>query len=323
MKINNLLAILAVLCPFSASAGELLKNWGLYNTEAKSHIDAPKAWALAKGGRVVKVCVVDTGVDIYHPDLKDRICPPIHGDEYGWDYVAGKKNPVDSIGHGTHVAGIIRATSPSACIIPVKWYSDSISVGERLQNSAKAIQYCLDRGAEVINYSGGGAELKAEKAAIEKANRKGVIFVAAAGNEGFYLSDQVNSAGYYPASYKLPNIIAVASLNIHGELLKSSDYGPAVQVAAPGENIYSTVPNERYAYNTGTSMAAPFVSGIAAMLLSKFKLTVPQLKVIIVESVNKQPNLKDAVTSGGKVNAFKAMVRAKQFTVRHLASKIR
>lgn len=320
MKISNFLAILGLLVPGVVNAGELMKNWGLFNQHHSSHIDAPKAWKLAKGGRRVAVCVIDTGVDITHPELKGRICPSVNGDEYGWDFVTNTKNPTDFNGHGTHVAGIIRATAPTACIIPVKWYSDRSTLAERLKATTDAIGYCAKRGARIINYSGGGEFSDNERLAIEIAGRKGILFVAAAGNEYMRLG---GSVGYYPASYNLPNILAVASLTFDNQLVPSSDYGSMVQVAAPGENIYSTIPGGRYANLTGTSMATPFVSGIAAMLLSKYSLSVKQLKDVIIGSVDKKPALRGKVSSGGKVNAYRAMVKAKEFVVRKPTSKIR
>lgn len=310
MKISNLLAFLALLCPSIVDAGPLSNNWGL------DVVEAPKAWKLAQGGSTVKVCVIDTGIDVTHPELSGRICDPINGDEYGWDFVNNRKNPVDAHGHGTHVAGILRAVSPSACIIPVKWFEDKVKTNRLIAATIESIKYCKARGAKIVNFSGGGSPSNGERLLIK--SNKSMLFVVAAGNE---YTDLDRNPAYFPAGYDLDNLISVASTDANSSILNSSDYGPGkVQLAAPGENIFSLLPGDKYAYLTGTSMATPFVSGIAAMIWSKYpKLTIAQVRRILMESVDKIENLKDKVKSGGRVNAFKAMKLAKKIA---LQSKI-
>jgi thermitase len=310
---------LALVQQSSATHGvSALKNWGLENAEAStSHINARKAWRISKGSKKVVVAVIDTGIDPTHPDLKDNICRGPH-DEYGYDFVANKKNPVDQHGHGSHVAGIIGATAknnagamgvaPNICIMAVRYYSDTATGAQNLANTVKAINYAVDHGANVINYSGGGAEFSMqEMQAIKRAEAKGVIFVAAAGNE-YQDTDQAGNA-YFPAAYGLSNIIAVAATNIHNQILPSSNWGKKhVHVAAPGENIYSTLPHGKYGYLTGTSQATAFVSGLAALILSEYPHLKPvEVRNIIMKTADRLQSLDGKVASGGRINAYAAL----------------
>lgn len=199
-------------------------------------------------------------------------------DVAGWDFVNNQPLPYDTHGHGTHISGIIAAQSsnglgatgvcPGVSIMPLKYYDSGSNGMNNLQNTVRAIQYAVRMGAHIINYSGGGAEpASAERAAVEEANRKGVLFVAAAGNDGH------NNAisPYYPASYPVDNIIGVASLNQKNQLLSSSNFGTTVHVAAPGLGILSTVPGGKFGTMSGTSQATAFVTGAAALLASQLK----------------------------------------------------
>ncbi len=296
----------------------LLRNWGLDNSEYPSHINARKAWKITKGKKSIRVCVVDTGIDATHPDLKDNICRKSGSDEYGYDFVLNRKNPGDFHGHGSHVSGIVGATAkaeagasgvaPNVCIMAVRYYSDTASGAQNLNNTVKAINYCVDNDADIINYSGGGAEYSAsEMKAIQRAEAKGILFVAAAGNE--YQNTDEDGNSYYPAAYGLSNIISVAATNIKNELLPSSNWGKKhVHVAAPGEHIFSTLPKGRYGYLTGTSQATAFVSGLAALILSENKdLTPSEVRDIIMKSADRIKNLETKIASGGRINAYSAL----------------
>ncbi len=297
---------------------KLLKNWGLDNSEQASHINVRKAWKITRGSKKIVVAVIDTGIDPNHPDLRDNICRTGPHKEYGFDFVTNKRNPLDSHGHGTHVAGILGATAktaagasgvaPNICIMAVRYYSETASGAQNLANTVKAINYAVDHGANVINYSGGGAEFSAaEMKAIQRAEAKGVVFVAAAGNE-YQDTDQSGNA-YYPAAYGLSNVIAVAATNIKNQILPSSNWGMKhVHVAAPGENIYSTLQKGRYGYLTGTSQATAFVSGLAALILSENPDLKPvEVRDIIMKSADKIDSLKGKVASGGRINAYAAL----------------
>lgn len=199
-------------------------------------------------------------------------------DAIGWDFVHDLPLPYDTHGHGTHIAGIVASTAVAGLaqgtncqrvqIMPLKYYDNSGAGFNNLANTVRAIQYATKNGANIINYSGGGSDPAAsEKAAIEDANKKGILFVAAAGNDGH----NNDSTPYYPASYGLDNIIGVASLNKQNQLLPSSNYGKTVQVAAPGLSILSTLPEGKYGTMSGTSQATAFVTGTAALLSNQMK----------------------------------------------------
>jgi thermitase len=311
--------------PFTKLPTPTFRNWGITNSTGKSDIDALDAWKIEEGSRDIVVAVIDTGIDATHPDLKPNLWHDKNSPTavYGWDFVAGKPNPVDDHGHGTHVAGIIGAiANPSAgvsgvahrvSIMAVKYYSESNSGAVNLANTVKAIDYAVDHGARIINYSGGGPEFsESEYLALKKAEAKGILVVAAAGNER-QNTDKIENY-YYPAAYKLSNIISVAATDIENRLLASSNWGKAkVDVGAPGENIFSTLPNHRYGQMSGTSQATAFVTGIAALMLSKSPtLTPTQVREYVVASVDKLPTLKDKVSSGGRVNAYHALLALNQ-----------
>lgn len=299
-----------------------LKNWGLINLEDRSHIQAPDAWKIEEGNQNIIVAVIDTGIDPTHRALAKNIwhdskenLPGV----YGWNFVSDQPNPNDEHGHGTHVAGIIGAIADPetgvsgvahhVSIMPVKYYSDANPGSVNLKNTVKAIEYAVDHGARIINYSGGGPEFcHDEYMAIKKAEAKGVLFVAAAGNE--HQNTDKTENFYYPSAYRLSNIISVAATDIHNNLLASSNWGKKnVDVAAPGENIYSTLPGGRYGYMTGTSQATAFVTGMAALLLSQDPtLTPQQLKKIILASVDRFSQLQDKLATGGRVNAYTALL---------------
>jgi thermitase len=171
------------------------------------------------------------------------------------------------------------------------------------------LNYAVDHGARIINYSGGGPEFSEDEyLAIKKAEAKGILVVSAAGNE--HQNTDLTENYYYPAAYRLSNIISVASTDINNNLLPSSNWGKThVDVAAPGENIFSTLPNGRYGYMTGTSQATAFVTGIAALLLSKDPTLTPvQLKEMIMSSVDRFPQLETKLVTGGRVNAYGALL---------------
>lgn len=256
----------------------------------------------------VVVAVVDTGIDYTHPELqdslyvnngeigawsdptgktscKDKSCNGIDDDGNGfvddvsgWDFVHDVAMPYDTHGHGTHIAGIIASKAangmgtagicPEVTIMPLKYYDNSGIGYNNLQNTVRAIQYAVKNGANIINYSGGGADpALTERVAIELAQKKGVLFVAAAGNDGH----DNTASPYYPASYPLDNIISVASLNKQNQFLPSSNFGKTVMVGAPGLSILSTLPGGRFGTMSGTSQATAFVTGAAALLASQYK----------------------------------------------------
>lgn len=305
-----------------------LKNWGLINaieSQPPSHIHATDAWRIEEGSSNIVVAVIDTGIDPNHKDLSKNIWqdPRIKSNRvYGWNFITDSANPTDDHNHGTHVAGIIGAVGDlesgvsgvahHVSIMAVKYYSEANTGSVNLRNTVKAIRYAADHGAKIINYSGGGPEFSQEEyLAIKYAESKGILFVAAAGNE--HKNADIAENYYYPAAYQLPNMISVAATDIHNHLLSSSNWGPShVDVAAPGENIYSTLPGGRYGYMTGTSQATAFVSGLAALLLSQDPSLKPQqLKSIIIGSADPLAALNGKVAANGRINAYSALMALK------------
>lgn len=305
------------------------RNWGLTNSQAMD------AWKIEAGSRNVVVAVIDTGVDFNHEALSPnqwRDPEAQNAPTYGWNFVNNKANPIDDHGHGTHVAGIVGAVTqpkvgvsgvaPRVSIMAVKYYSDANPGAVNLANTVKAINYAVDHGAQIINYSGGGPEFSEEEyLAIKRAESKGVLFVSAAGNE-HQDTDKVENY-YYPSAYRLSNILSVAATDQGNRLLSSSNWGKKkVDVAAPGENIFSTLPGGRYGSMTGTSQATAFVSGLAALLLSKNPALKPEeLKSLIMSSVDRLPTLADRVATGGRINAYQALVALQQGVMGRVAQE--
>ena len=304
---------------------QLFRSWALADT---SPLELQKAWSISQGNKRIVVAVIDTGADYTHSDLKNNIWQnpneiPNNGkdddgngfidDTMGWNFVANDPYPSDEHGHGTHVAGIIGAVRgngigisgvcPNISLMILKYYSPNATGKENLENTIKSFRYAVQNGAHIINYSGGGAEFsKEEREAILEAKKKGIIVVAAAGNE----RQNADIHAYYPASYDLDNIISVAALTPAHKLVDSSNYGiKRIDVAAPGQNIYSTLPKGQYGYMTGTSQATAFVTGVAALALSTYG-TLPSIAIKNILLKNTQPtkSLQGKIKTGGMVNAY-------------------
>lgn len=231
------------------------KQWHLQK------IEAPKAWDVSQGG-YGPIAVVDTGIASAQSDLSGWI-------SQGYNFVAGNTNANDDNGHGTHVAGIISASSNNGngvasigfkgTLLPVK-VLDSNGSGT-YANVASGIIYAADQGSKVINMSlGGSSSSLTLKNAVSYAQSKGSIIVAAAGNNG-------NSTAVYPAVY--PGVIAVSASTQDDTLASFSSYGSHIYVSAPGTGIISTYNNGGYATLSGTSMATPVVSGLIGLALSR------------------------------------------------------
>lgn len=270
-------------------------NWGL------KFIHADQAWQQTRGRTDITVAIIDTGCDIHHPDLAGSIWsnPGETGrdrygldkasngidddgngfvdDAHGWDFVSNSPAVMDEHGHGTHVAGIIGAhpvsaagssgVAPHVSLMILKYYDSQANEDQSLARTIEAIHYAVKMGAHIINYSGGGiSRNSAEEKALQEAAQQKILVVAAAGNEGLN-SDFFH---FYPADYDLPNILSVAAVDRRGDLMDVSNFGrTTVDLAAPGKNIYSTLPGEAHGYMSGTSQAAAFVTGVAALLMAQ------------------------------------------------------
>ncbi|MEM1226024.1 MAG: S8 family serine peptidase [Planctomycetota bacterium] len=251
-------------------------------------VEAPEAWAAGYTGQGILVAVVDTGVDLDHPDLVNNLYVnpgEIAGDGIdndgngfvddirGYDFVGRDANPNDGNGHGTHVAGTIAADlngvgatgiAPDATILPVRVLGND---GSGSTNSVAAgIRYAAELGADIINLSLGGGYSRAIDAAIQYAESLGSLIIAAAGNESAALPG-------YPARFSASddNVLSVGAHDQRNQIARfSNDVGNsgAVQIDAPGVGIYSTYIGGGYATLSGTSMASPHVAGVAALALS-------------------------------------------------------
>ena len=280
------------------------KQWAI------NKIQLPKAWNYTTGSSSVVVGVIDSGVDYTHPDLDDKIVTSL-----SYDFVENTSilpNPEDIDVHGTIVSGIIAAeTNNGIGIAGTSWNVKIASLrvfnkygGGSKIDVARAIDFAKQNGIKILNYSGGGAkEELLLKAAIE--NYKGV-FVCAAGNDSSNNDEYV----YYPANYNYySNLISVGASDSNDSITDFSNYGKNnVDLFAPGEDIYSTIFDAAYQNKNGTSVAAPYVTGVAALLLSEYpSLTAAQIKTAIVDNVDKVSALSDYCKYGGRLNAFKAL----------------
>jgi len=302
--------------------------WGL------RQISAPEAWDLTTGSDSVTVAVVDSGVDYTHPDLgPDNIWANaaetanlvdddgngLVDDVRGWDFLSGDNAPLDVDGHGTHVAGTIGARGNNSLgvtgvnwrvkVLPLRAGDETNGLAESAIVSSFA--YACAKGAKVINGSFGG-DVYSPTIHDAIAACPGALFVFAAGNGGEDgLGDNNDLAGSYPCNDQSPNVLCVAATGRGDTLSSFSNFGPnTVDLAAPGEGILSTVPGSAYAFYDGTSMAAPHVSGVAALVWAQRPaLRVDEVRRSIVLGVDPKPQLARLVGSGGRLNAFRALTQ--------------
>jgi subtilisin len=229
--------------------------WGI------STVNAPAAWAISKGTGV-KVGILDTGISLSHPDLAANI-------KGGINTIKPAKSANDDNGHGSHCAGIVGAINNTIGVVgvapEVNLYAvkvlNSAGIGS-LSDIIEGLQWCIDNQIQVVSMSfGSNGSNTTEHNAIIKAYNAGITLVAAAGNDG-----AANSVDY-PGAY--PEVIAVSALNSNLSLASYSSYGPEVDIAAPGTQVYSTYKGTAYATLSGTSMATPHVTGVAALRIAQ------------------------------------------------------
>ncbi|MCX7634558.1 MAG: S8 family serine peptidase, partial [Syntrophales bacterium] len=299
-------------------------------------IGLPTAWDVSTGSPRVLVAIIDTGVDYNHPDLSSNIWNnpgeiPANGvdddgngytdDIRGWDFSGagmGDADPLDFNGHGTHVAGVVAAVgdngigvaggSWSSRIMALKVQADGGGQMESIDIAA-AIEYAVAKGARIVNCSfGGSTYVTAEYNAFVRLRDAGILVVAAAGNDGKNI-DPATGNKCYPASYGLDNIIAVAASDQNDSLYSSSNYGAqTVHLMAPGVSIYSTCLSGSYCYKSGTSMATPHVTAVAALMLAKSPtLTYSQVKKAILDTVDPISSVAGKLISGGRLNGAAAL----------------
>jgi subtilisin family serine protease len=310
--------------------------WGLNNTgqtvngvtgKPDADIDAPEAWEYSKGSKDVVVAVIDSGVDYNHPDLAPNIWtnPGESGggketngadddgngfvdDFRGWDFGNNDNDPMDPHSHGTHVAGTIGAVGDNGLgITGVAWSANLMPVkigdeqgGLSAASVIEGLGYAVRAGAKVVNGSfGGGNRTQAEEDAIKAAKDK-TLFVVAAGND----RQNNDREPFFPCNFKSPNLVCVAATDQKDELAIFSNYGEQnVDIAAPGMNIYSTIPGGGYGFKNGTSMAAPHVAGAAALLFSFQKDATPSKvrEAIVSVLFDKLDSLRGKVATSGRL----------------------
>ncbi len=278
--------------------------WRQWNME---QIAAPGAWDVAKGDSNLIIAVIDSGADVNHPDLKGRLLN-------GWDYVRGDAIPDDEYGHGTHVAGVLGAvTNNGLGVAGTSWYGRLLLYKVLDKNGygtyadiASAIVSAQGNGARIINLSlGGSTSSQTLLNAVNAAYEAGILLVGATGND--------NGAVRYPAAYS--QVVAVAATTNLDRHAWYSNYGPEVDVAAPGglpeSAIYSTIPGKSYGFLYGTSMSAAHVSGLATLVWSLAPtLSRDAVRQVIEATAEKVDSISHPYTGGrnnylgyGRINA--------------------
>lgn len=339
--------------PFYASVLELARiegirspavgpgNYEVVTTEAIEGVDIQmrKAWEVydndTAGKREVIVAIIDTGIDISHPELKDSIWVntgeiPDDGidndgngyidDYHGWNFF-GNNNQISAGSeddHGTHAAGTISAARNNegiagitdnnyVKIMPVKVLGTEQGVGDA-ESVIAGIRYAEANGASICNLSFGTYTNYPQL--LETIRNSNMLFVVAAGNGDYYgRGYNIDLSPVYPASYNLDNIITVSNLLFDGNLDGSSNFGAnCVDIAAPGSYILSCTTNNAYGFMSGTSMSAPMVTAVAAMTYSyRTDLQLSDIKNALLSSARQTDALKGKSVSGGMLDAYGAL----------------
>jgi subtilisin family serine protease len=298
-----------------------------------TRMDAENAWNVTTGSPSVMVAVIDTGVEYNHTDLIDNIVvnngeTPGNGidddsngyidDYFGYDFYSEDGNPVDEHGHGTHCAGIVGARGDngrgvvginwSVGILPVRVLGPGGSGSDA--DVAAGMYYAIARGASILSLSLGGPSFSAVlDDAVQYARDQGVLVIAAAGND---YGQNLDVEPSYPASLSYDNMVAVAATDSTDGLAYFSNYGSSsVHVAAPGDAILSTYLEDTFAYMSGTSMATPYVAGIAALMKSANpSLGYLDMRSGLISSSDPIEALQGKVVANGRVNAHRAVSAA-------------
>lgn len=309
-----------------------LNNIGQDGGKVGADVRALQAWTKTRGSKDVVVAVLDTGVDYTHLDLTANMwfrpdnVPQYadtelgsFNDERGYDANVNAADPMDDNGHGTHCAGIVGAEGDNnegiaginwnVQIMPLKFLGRG-GFGST-KDAIEAINYAIDRKQKGVNIRvisaswGSTANSKPLEDAIRAAGEHGILFVAAAGNS----STDNDRRPHFPSNYDLPNVISVAALDRTDSLASFSNFGAkTVHVAAPGREIVSTWLGNAYREASGTSMATPYVSGVAALIIANEpNISLEKLRDRVIKSVDKIDSLNGKVASGGRINAAKAL----------------
>lgn len=304
---------------------EATPNDPYYSSQwAASKIKLPQAWNIATGSSSVVVGVIDTGIDAEHPDLENR-----YNEDFSFTYDSAQSFDIDNNGHGTMVAGIIAAQgNNNSGVCGVGWNVQVASLkafdGNGYSYSsyvARAINYATSKGIPILNLSAGWSSADVEyDTALNSviANYRG-LFVCSAGNKGI----NNDSNAHYPSNYRMWNLIAVGASTQADQRRGNSNYGKTtVDIFAPGDSILSCYPYIKctmgmctgthhatgYHYGSGTSYAAPYVAGVAALILSKYpSLSTNMVKSRIMKGVDHISAFANFCVSGGRLNAYIAL----------------
>ena len=296
-------------------------------------INAPAAWDISAGGETI-LAVLDTGVDYTHSDVKKNMWVNPNGASdglHGYDFVDGDPDPMDVGGHGTHVAGILGARANNGGVVGVNWRTNIMAIRVLKESEdqvsppyglisrvIEGIRYARSHGANIVNNSYQWYHHSSKSLYWLLYECRDMLFVASAGNEGTNNDERQ----VFPASYLFNNIIAVAATNQNDQLadfpkpLVASNYGAkSVDIGAPGLNIVSashpaSTFGNPYVSLSGTSMAAPFVTGAAGLVKAACpSLSAVEIKRLLMETADPAPALQGKTVSGGRLNAYKALRR--------------
>ena len=320
------------------------KQWAQQSKGSGMGIHAEKMWQISKRSpmkRDVTVAIIDTGVSFQSNDLagtqwknddeimSNHIDDDHNGyvdDDGGWSFVDNapfKESQVESY-HGTMCASIITAKhngyglegvarNIDIHIMPIKALSSENSFGEgSIKNLVKSIRYADENGADICNLSLNTDQY--DRALYDAIHSSKMLFVVAAGNNNNFLRINIDKNKLYPASFDLPNVITVANMNEEGVLDQTSNYGPGtVDLAAPGANICCTTGENDFGYVTGTSFAAPFVTGVASQIYAnKSDITAIEAKHILCDAVTKTKSLQGKCKTGGRLSRIRDSTRTRK-----------
>lgn len=325
----------------AVSTDPYFTNGSLWGMQGNNGSNAAAAWATGNTGSAgVYIGIIDEGIQLTHPDLAGQIwvnqfdrADGVDNDDNGyvddvngWDFDGNNNSIYDggtrgsSDDHGTHVAGTIGGKANTQGVVGVNWNVTMISgkfLGRRggtTANSIKAVDYFTDlktrHGLNIVatnNSWGGGGYSQGLYDAISRANNAGILFIAAAGNSG----TNNDTTASYPSNYDLPNVIAVAAIDVNGNLASFSQYGKVtVDIGAPGVGINSTTAFNGYSSYNGTSMATPHVAGAVALYASvKPGSSAATIKAAILNSAVPTASLNGKTSTGGRLDAFAALSR--------------
>ena len=311
-----------------------LNNEGQSGGLPGADIDALKAWSITTGKKEggPLIGVADSGLEYDHPDIKDNLwtnpdeiagdgvdndCNGYIDDVHGYNFYGQNSEIKDNHGHGTHCAGVIGAKGNNGLgVTGINWDAQIMTLkimdpkekNGYIGATIDAIAYATQMGVKILSNSwGSDFDSKALEEAISKFPG---LFIASAGNaEKDKPPTDNDKVPHFPSGYDFPNIISVASSDSGDKLSATSNYGvKTVDIAAPGVEIGSTIPGGTYGYMSGTSMAVPHVSGVAALIMSEFpELSVLEVKEAILKGGDRLEGLDDKVATGMRLNAYGAL----------------